>query len=60
MNIQRTPILIEQIKQSIITQRKYGYDSFADHNQRWIDTGEGVPMHGIPVIAYLKKEETTE
>ena len=48
ITIKRTDKLLEEMQSNIDFQRQNGYDSAVKINQHWVETGEGVPIWGIP------------
>jgi hypothetical protein len=48
LKIKRTPKLVQEIKEQIQWQTKMGYTHGVEANTKWLETGLGIPVHGIP------------
>lgn len=50
IKIKRTPKLVQRIKEEIQWQTKMGYTSGVETNTKWLETGLGIPVYGVPPI----------
>jgi len=48
IDIKPTPKLIEEVKGQILFQQKMGYKEGVIINTKWLETGKGCPIHGVP------------
>ena len=50
IEVKRTPKLVQRIKEQIQWQTKMGYTHGVEANTKWLETGLGIPVHGVPPI----------
>ena len=48
IDIKPTPKLIEEVRKQMAFQQKMGYEKGVQINTKWLETGLGCPMHGVP------------
>ena len=48
IEIKRTPKLVQRINEEIQWQTKMGYAYGVEANTKWLETGLGIPVHGVP------------
>ena len=48
IDIKPTPRLVKEIKRQIAFQQRHGYREGVAINTKWLETGQGCPIHGVP------------